>query len=292
MTAPSRYERDLLALALARFVDVGVCESTLVGVAAGLALRGRIPVVHALAAFLTMRAFEFIRTDVGLAGLPVKLVGFLPGFLSEANGPTHQALEDVALMRGVPGMVVACPADEEELSAALPVLLDLDAPCYLRYVAGPAAVRHEPEWVPGRAERIQRGRDVVFLTYGLLLRQVEEAVRLLRASGVSAGALNMRTVQPLDEAAVLEAAACGLLVTVEDHFAVGGLGSAVAEVLARRDVACRLHGVALEGRWFAPGLLHDVIGHERFDAPHLAARVEGLLSRKGGEGGRHAEAGA
>ena len=87
----------------------------MVGAAAGLALRGRIPVVHALATFLTLRAFEFIRTDVGIAGLPVKLVGDVPGFLSEANGPTHQAIEDVALMRGIPGMQVVCPADEEEL---------------------------------------------------------------------------------------------------------------------------------------------------------------------------------
>ena len=89
----------------------------MVGAAAGLALRGRMPVVHALATFLTMRAFEFIRTDVGIPGLPVKLVGFVPGVLSEANGPTHQAIEDVALMRAIPGMQVFCPADVAELRA-------------------------------------------------------------------------------------------------------------------------------------------------------------------------------
>src|SRR5882672_1171944 len=94
-----------------RFIDVGICEQTMIGVAAGLALRGRTPVVHALATFLTMRAFEFIRTDVGIPRLPVTLVGGVPGFLSETNGPTHQALEDVALMRGIPFMHVFCPAD-------------------------------------------------------------------------------------------------------------------------------------------------------------------------------------
>ena len=97
-----------------RFVDTGITEQTLVGVSAGLALRGRIPVAHALATFLTMRAFEFIRTDVGISGLPVKLVGGFSGFLSEANGPTHQAIEDVSIMRGIPNINVFCPADEED----------------------------------------------------------------------------------------------------------------------------------------------------------------------------------
>src|SRR5215470_10320345 len=116
MTAENRAAlRSLPPLLGDRFIDVGICEQTLIGAAAGLALRGRKPIVHALATFLTMRAFEFIRTDIGIPGLPVVLVGAVPGFLSDANGPTHQALEDVALMRAIPGMQVFCPADETEL---------------------------------------------------------------------------------------------------------------------------------------------------------------------------------
>src|SRR5262245_62036912 len=106
-----------------RFIDVGIAEQTLAGAAAGLALRGRVPIVHALAAFLTMRAFEFIRTDVGIAQLPVKFIGACAGFLSEANGPTHQALEDLALMRGIPGMNVCCPADQSEMLDALAIIV-------------------------------------------------------------------------------------------------------------------------------------------------------------------------
>src|SRR5262245_54414919 len=122
----------------ARFIDVGICEQTMVGMAAGLALRGRVPVVHALASFLTLRAFEFIRTDVGIAGLPVKLVGYVPGFLSEANGPTHQAVDDVAVMRAIPGMQIVCPADEAELCAALPAVIASPQPVYVRHNPRPA----------------------------------------------------------------------------------------------------------------------------------------------------------
>src|SRR5262249_43616204 len=124
LTAENRAPiRTLPALLGDRFIDVGICEQALIGAAAGLALRGRKPIVHALATFLPIRAFEFIRTDIGLPALPVVLVGAVPGFLSEANGPTHQALEDVALMRAIPGMNVFCPADEVELVEALPLLV-------------------------------------------------------------------------------------------------------------------------------------------------------------------------
>ena len=111
-----------------RFIDTGITEQTMIGMAAGLALRGRIPIVHALAPFLTMRAFEFIRTDVGIAHLPVKLSGYIPGFLSDGNGPTHQAIEDVAIMRGIPGMEIYCPADEDDLVGMLPAYLAITRP--------------------------------------------------------------------------------------------------------------------------------------------------------------------
>src|SRR5208283_396890 len=116
--------RDITGELGNRFIDSGIAEQTLVGSASGLALRGRIPVVHALSAFLTMRAFEFIRSDVGLANLPVKLCGGIPGFLSEANGPTHQALEDIALMRTIPSMGIFCPSDEQELTTGFRQIVD------------------------------------------------------------------------------------------------------------------------------------------------------------------------
>src|SRR5262245_15953455 len=180
MTAENRAAiRNLPGRLGSRFIDVGICEQTLIGAAAGLALRGRVAVVHALAAFLTMRAFEFIRTDVGIPHLPVKLMGYLPGFLSTANGPTHQALEDVALMRGIPGLAVVCPADEAELVEALPALLASPAPCYVRLVVGTPAVAHYMPFALGRAEVLADGDGVALLTYGFLLRETAGAASLL-----------------------------------------------------------------------------------------------------------------
>ncbi|HVT57002.1 MAG TPA: transketolase C-terminal domain-containing protein [Thermoanaerobaculia bacterium] len=299
MTAENRAAiRGLPAVLGERFVDVGICEQTMIGAAAGLALRGRTPVVHALASFLVMRAFEFIRTDVGIANLPVKLIGYVPGFLSDANGPTHQAIEDVALMRGIPNMQVFCPADAAELAAALPLLIDSRAPCYVRFNAMPPAVAHPTPFAIGKAEVLSRapnaphapeigsdagaggpgGRGVALLTYGFLLREVDRARALLEARGIPVELINLRSLKPLDEAAVLEAAArTRRLVAVEDHFQTGGLYSILAELLAHHAVACRLHSISLGERWFKPALLPDVLEHEGFTGPRIAERVLALL---------------
>lgn len=275
LTAENRAVIRSLPAALGeRFVDFGICEQTMIGAAAGLALRGRIPVAHALAAFLTMRPFEFIRTDVGIPGLPVKLVGGVPGLLSEANGPTHQALEDVALLRGIPGMSVYCPGDEDDLLLALPSFLDCPGPAYLRYNGRKAVVAHEA-FVPGRAEVLRPGSEVAILTYGTLLTECAGAARLLSERGIDARLVNLRTLEPFDEEAVLSAAReTGLLVTVEDHFRRGGLATAVAETLVRARVPARTHAIAFEARWFRPGLLPAVLEHERLTPAHLANRIE------------------
>jgi transketolase len=299
--AASRYENALMALAEAdervvvltaenraairtlperlgpRFKDVGIAEQTLVGAAAGLALRGRVPVAHALAAFLTMRAFEFIRTDVGIGRLPVKLVGYVPGILSEANGPTHQALEDVSLMRGIPGMQVFSPADVEDLLLMLPTIVASPFPAYVRYVDLEPRVGHESRFVPGRAERILEGDDVAILVHGALFGEAYEAALLL-SERFSVRLLNMRTLDPVDGGAIVAAAIeTRLLVVVEDHFAQGGLATIAAEVLARAGLGARLLPISFESRWFAPALLPDVLSSERLDAASLAERVGAAL---------------
>ena len=302
MTTPATYESALLAAARhdqrvmvltaenraairslpealgERFIDFGICEQTMVGAAAGLALRGRIPVAHALATFLTLRAFEFIRTDVGIPGLPVKLVGGVPGFLSEANGPTHQAIEDISLMRGIPGMQIICPCDEAELVAALPAVLASPKPAYIRHVAGAARVSHNQPFELGRAERLTEGHHVTLLSYGFLVPEVVAAAAQLAERGIAARTLNLRSLVPLDQAALLEAAReTAAIVTIEDHFLTGGLFSITAELFVRHGVATPVIPIALEERWFRPALLTDVLRVEGFTGRQLAARVARAL---------------
>ncbi len=256
-----------------RFVDFGICEQTMIGAAAGLALRGRIPVAHALATFLTMRAFEFIRTDVGIAGLPVKLVGGVPGFLSEANGPTHQAIEDVALMRSIPGMEIFCPADEEELVQGLPLALASPRPVYIRFNSLPPALKHAAPVRWGEAEVLGSGRDVAILTYGLMVREGAAALAELERRGISGRLLNLRTLAPLDRQAVLRAGReARLVVTLEDHLLGGGLFSIASECWALEGLSARLFPIALR-TWFRPAMLADVLRHETFTGIHIAERI-------------------
>jgi len=257
-----------------RFIDVGVAEQTMIGMAAGLALRGRRPIVHALAAFLTMRAYEFIRTDIGIGRLPVLLVGGVPGFLSDANGPTHQAIEDIALMRGIPGMKILCPADEADLIASLPALLADPSPCYIRYTAAPATWQHPLPGQPHRIETVADGDDVAILTFGLLVGEALDARARLAAEGVSARVLSVRMPKPLDEPAVLAAAAdTRMLVTLEDHLQAGGLYSIVCELLVRAGVRADVMPIALAERWFRPALLPDVLAREGFTGAQIAGRI-------------------
>lgn len=278
MTAENRAAiRNLPDLLPGRFIDTGITEQTMVGAAAGLALRGRIPVLHALATFLTLRAFEFVRSDVGIGGLPVKLVGGVPGFLSDGNGPTHQAIEDVALMRGIPGFHVFCPADEEDLVLALPAILSSPNPTYIRHNALRPVTAHEPFQI-GRAEvwrtRDDAHDDVAILVYGMLLAQAWEAKARLEAEGLSVRLVNVRMPKPIDVAAVLSAARqSSLLVTLEDHFLTGGLFSIVSEVLVGHGETADVLPIALEEHWFKPALLPDVLRYEGFTGEQIAARI-------------------
>ena len=261
-----------------RFIDTGIAEQTLIGMSAGLALRGRIPVAHALAAFLTMRPFEFIRTDVGIAELPVKLVGGVAGVLSEANGPTHQAIEDVALMRGIPHMRVFCPADLEDLLLGLEAILPAPWPCYIRYIDRPAVIRHAPDFVIGKSEVVSQGTDLGILVYGALFREAFEATQLLMQAGLSVRLVNLRMLKPLDEMTVLETALTTRLVaTVEDHFTTGGLFTILAELLLRHGLTARVLPIGFPGRWFTPALLPDVLRVEGLTSPEIARRITATL---------------
>jgi transketolase len=280
MTAENRaLVRNLPAVLGKRFIDTGITEQTMIGAAAGLALRNRIPIVHALAAFLTMRGYEFVRTDLGIAGLPVKLSGFIPGFLSDANGPTHQAIEDISIMRGIPNLTVFAPADEDDLIKMLPQIWDSVNPAYTRINTRKTGYEHGP-FEMGKAEIIAIGSDVTILTYGLLFEQALVAVDILKNEGLSVGLVNMRSLKPVDEDIIISTANnTSLIVTLEDHFLTGGLYTIVAEVLLKNQKTANVLPMALNDKWFRPALLPDVLRHEGFTGKQIAEKILGYQTQ-------------
>ncbi|MCI8525747.1 MAG: transketolase family protein [Oscillospiraceae bacterium] len=220
-----------------RFFDMGIAEANMVGVAAGLSTCGKKPFVNTFAMFAAGRAWEQVRNTVCYPRLNVKVVGSHGGLSVGEDGATHQCIEDFALMRAIPGMTVLCPCDGNEMTLATEALLNYDGPAYMRL--GRLAVETVTDAIPGyrfeigRAAKLAEGTDVTIIAAGMMVQMALKAAESLKAAGVSARVLDMHTIKPLDEAAVLAAAReTGCIVTTEEANIVGGLGAAVCEYLA------------------------------------------------------------
>lgn len=217
-----------------RAIDVGVAEANMIGVAAGLAAMGKIPFTHSFTAFASRRVCDQVTLSVAYAGLNVKMVGSDPGITAELNGGTHMSMEDVSIMRNIPGMTVYEPVDSAQLRAAFPQILAHDGPVYIRLLRRPA-VRidsENDEFTLGKASLLREGGDVTILATGIMVAEALLAAEELAGQGISAEVLNVHTVKPFDEEAVLRSAMkTGAVVTAENASVIGGLGSAAAECL-------------------------------------------------------------
>jgi transketolase len=218
-----------------RFFMEGVSEQSIVGMAAGLALEGRIVYVNTIATFLTRRCFEQVVLDLGLHHANVRLIGNGGGLVYAPLGPTHLAIDDISIMRSVPNMSVVAPCDAEEMKRLMPQTVEHEGPLYIRLAKGydPVVSSAEHPFRLGEAIELRVGNDVLIVTTGITLRLGLEAADELASQGVEASVLHMHTVKPLDRRALLErASATRAIVTIEEHTLPGGLGSAVAETLA------------------------------------------------------------
>lgn len=266
--------RELPDILHERFIDVGITEQNMIAMAAGMALRGRKPICHALTNFLLFRAYEFIRNDVGIPNLPVKLSGWIPGFLSDGNGPTHQSLEDVGIMSLIPGMQIFCPADNDDMCLMLEQIWDSPHPSYIRVNPRPAVVQHKQPFEIGKAEVLAQGSDITLMVYGFLLEEAIKAKDILEKSGLSIGLVNIRTLKPIDEETILTIASeTKRIVTIEDHFGTGGLYSILCEVLQRHQQTANIQSISMGNRWFKAGLLNEVLEYEGFTGAKLAQRI-------------------
>jgi transketolase len=221
-----------------RFFMEGVSEANVVGMAAGLALEGKIPYVNTIATFLTRRCFEQVVLDLCLHNVNVRLIGNGGGLVYAPLGPTHLAIDDIAILRAVPNMTIVAPADADEMRRLMPQTVAYPGPIYIRLGKGYDTVvsREDLPFEIGKAITMQEGGDALLITTGVCLQVTLEAAEQLSKVGVEATVLHMHTVKPLDNVAVLRYAAdVSTIVTIEEHNVIGGLGSAVAELIAETD---------------------------------------------------------
>ena len=235
-----------------RLVNVGIAEQNMVGVGAGLANGGLIPFVCGASCFLTGRALEQVKVDLGYSRSNVKLCGMASGVAYGALGATHHSIEDLAWTRAIANMTVIVPADPVETAAAVRAAAAHDGPMFLRISRTPVPVVHPAgyEFRIGRASRLREGSDITLIANGAMLCRALEAAELLEADGIHAAVVNMSSVRPLDREAIVEAAAAGPIVTIEEHTIYGGLGGAVAEVVVT-SVPARMRLLGIPGE-FAP----------------------------------------
>ena len=269
-----------------RFFMEGVSEANIVGVMSGLAMNGWIPYLNTLAVFLTRRCYEQILLDAAMHRLPVRLCGSGGGVVYAPLGPTHLAFDDLALMRAIPGMTIIAPCDAEEMRRLAAQTLDWEGPVYVRFGKGGDPLVSDPA-LPcriGRGVMMRGGSDALLVTTGITAQIALAAHAQLARLGVAAGVLHLHTVAPLDAALLLEAAAgVTAVVSVEEHNLTGGLGSAVAEVLAEANLprAPRFRRLALtDGFHPEYGTQAGLLNHSGVSPEAVAHAVQKLLETK------------
>ena len=227
---------DFKAVAPEKFFNMGIAEGNMMGVAAGLSTCGKVPFVSTFAMFAAGRAFEQIRNSICYPKLNVKVCATHAGLTVGEDGASHQAIEDISLMRGVPNMVVINPADDIETEAAIKAVAQMEGPCYVR-LGRMAVSRVNDEanynFVIGKGITLAEGNDVAIIATGIMVEAALEAKGELAKEGINARVINIHTIKPIDEELIIKAAKeTGVIVTAEEHSVIGGLGSAVAEVVS------------------------------------------------------------
>lgn len=265
-----------------QFVECGIQECNMIGVAAGLSLAGKIPFAHSFAAFASRRVMDQTFISGAYNRANVKIVGSNPGICPALDGGTHCAFEDVAMYRSIPGMTIVEPSDNVSLQAVMGLIAAHDGMTYMRLFRKEPVRIYEPgaEFVLGKANEIRSGTDVTLIAQGILLSEALRAAQLLEEEGVSARVLDMFTTKPLDEEAILRAAReTGAIVTCENHSVTNGLGSAVADVLAANR-AVPLEKIGIQNRFGEVGPL-DYLRKAMFLTPEDICRAaKRALERK------------
>ena len=280
----STMTKDFAAKYPDRFFDMGIAEGNMAGVAAGLAACGKKPFINSFAMFSAGRAWEQVRNSIAYPGLNMKVIGSHGGLSVGEDGATHQCVEDYAIMRAIPGMLVLSPCDGPEMELAVKALLEYEGPAYMRL--GRLAVESVTDTIPGYSFEIGKGSvlkdgsDVTVIATGMMVQCACEAAEALAAEGVSVRVIDMHTIKPIDRELVLQAAReTGCIVTSEEANTIGGLGSAVAEVVSEGcPVPVVRHGV--EDEFGRSGKAQAVLDAYKLNASGIAEKVRYALTLK------------
>ena len=261
-----------------RFFDCGIAEANMVNISAGLSTMGLIPFCSTFAMFGAGRAYEQIRNSVAYPKFNVKICCSHAGVSVGEDGGSHQSIEDIGLMRMIPGMTIIVPADAKETRKATFALAEMDGPAYMRTarLASPVFEEDYPFEI-GKANVLREGKDAAVFACGLMVNEALEAAKLLSAEGIEISVINMHTIKPIDAACVTEyAQKCGNVITVEEHSVIGGLGDAVADVLMGK-VCCKFKKIGVNDQFGQSGKAMDVLREYGLTADQIAAKIKETL---------------
>ncbi|WP_305150860.1 transketolase family protein [uncultured Dubosiella sp.] len=263
-----------------RFIDCGIAEANMLGVAAGLSTTGLVPFASTFAIFAAGRGYEQIRNSIAYPHLNVKICATHAGISVGEDGATHQAIEDMALMRAIPGMVVLCPCDDQETRACIEAAYAYEGPVYVRLGRLPvdAVYANSVPFKIGKGNIVQEGKDVALIACGMEVQEAVKAAQILAVQGIRARVVNMPSIKPIDRELILDCArTCGKIVTIEEHSVVGGLGSAICEIVsaAQPVPVCR---IGVQDEFGQSGNGKDLIEAYGLDSLSIAYKVKQFLS--------------
>jgi transketolase len=265
-----------------RFFNIGIAEQDMMGTAAGLAIGGKLPFVSTFAVFATGRAWEQVRQSICYPNLSVKIVASHAGVTVGEDGGSHQSVEDIAVMRVIPHMTVIVPADGPETLQAIEAVAEYKGPCYVRVGRNkvPTLFGEDYKFKIGKAHVFHEGKDAAIIATGIMVAEALKAHDLLKTDGIDAGVINMSTIKPIDADAVITAAKqCGAIVTAEEHSIIGGLGGAVAEVLAEA-APVPLVRIGVKDTFGTSGDQEGLLKHYGLSAADIVAAVKEVMKKK------------
>lgn len=264
-----------------RYFTVGIAEQDMIGIAAGLSVSGKIPFASTFAIF-SERAFEFVRNIISRNKLNVKIAGSHAGIHTGEDGKSAQAIEDIAIYRALPNMIVIQPCDYIETKKAVHVLVDYNGPSYMRLLRNPLPIIHDDNYnfKIGKGEVLKKGKDVVIFATGTMVHESLKAAEILKENEIDVYVVNIHTIKPIDEKLIIDLAKkTNCVITAEDHNIIGGLGSAVAEVLSE-NYPCILKRIGVEDKYAESGKPDELYDKYGLSANHVAEKVKELVKNK------------